>query len=85
MTDPSYKSKHYDHLKQFIQKQESIGNIIKLAKNNNQYLIGYQQKEYKGRKPHYFVYDILMRKVVRRFLPISGSFSLLERNNNEEG
>jgi len=74
---PSYTLSHYEHIKEFIEKHEKLGNPIRFAKNNNQYAVGYQSCFYKGRKPHFFVYDIQQRSVVRRFLPTPEFFSLL--------
>ena len=75
-TAPSYKLSHYEHMKAFIKKHEKIGNMIKFARNHNQYAIGYQHCEYKDRKPHFFIYDIQKRSVVRRFTPLSPAFAI---------
>ena len=37
---------------------------------DSKYCVGFQRSTYKGRKPHFFIYEILRRKVVRRFSPL---------------
>jgi hypothetical protein len=73
---PSYKLSHYEHMKAFIKKHEKIGNMIKFARDQNQYAIGYQHCAYGDRKPHFFIYDVQKRSVVRRFNPLSPVFSI---------
>ena len=75
---PTYKLTHYEHMKAFIKKHEKIGNMVKFARDHNQYAIGYQHCEYNGRKPHFFIYDVQKRAVVRRLLPLSAPFSITE-------
>jgi hypothetical protein len=72
----SFKNLHFEHMREFIQKQETVGNMIKFAKFDDQFAIGYQSRFYNGLKPHFFVYEILKRRVVRRSPPINDTFSL---------
>lgn len=81
---PSYILSHFEHIKEFVEKHEKLGNPIRFAKNNNQFAVGFQHKNYNGRKPHFFIYDIQQRSVVRRFLPTSEYFSLLAVNELAE-
>ena len=36
-----YKSLHYEHMREFIQQQELIGNQIKFALHNSKYAVGF--------------------------------------------
>lgn len=65
-----YKSVHYEALREWLQNQELNGNTIKFSMLDQKYCIGFQRKEFRGMKPHFFIYEILKRKVVRRFLPM---------------
>ena len=69
-----FKALHYEHMREWIHKQERIGNIIKFSLIDSKYCVGFQKSTYNGMKPHYFVYEILKRKVVRRFLPLLDPF-----------
>jgi len=53
-----------------------VGNVIKIPKLDNKFIVGYQKKYYKGRRPHFFVYEVLKRKVIRRFLPNDPMFTM---------
>ena len=61
-------------MREWLQRQELKGNIIKFSLLDSKYCIGFQRSTYRGLKPHFFVYEILKRKVVRRFLPMLDSF-----------
>lgn len=78
LEEPNYISGHYEHVKEFIERHEKIGNIVKFARDNNRHAIGFQHCEYGGLKPHFFVYDIHKRAVVRRFQHFSKSFTFTD-------
>ena len=42
---------------------------------DSKFCVGFQRSTYKGRKPHFFIYEILRRKVVRRFLPLLDQYN----------
>ena len=68
--EKGFKSLHYEHMKEWLQRQEKAGNIVKFALMDSKYCVGFQRSTYKGRKPHFFIYEILKRKVIRRFMPL---------------
>ena len=47
-----------------------------MPKLDTKYIVGYQSTFYKGRRPHFFVYEVLRRQVVRRFLSHDPKFTL---------
>ena len=65
-----FKSMHYEHMREWVQGQELKGNTIKFANLDSKYCVGFQRTEFKGMKPHFFVYEIFKREVVRRFMPM---------------
>ena len=69
-----YKALHYEHMREWIQSQELKGNTIKFSLLESKYCIGFQRNKYRDMKPHFFIYDILMRKVIRRFMPMLDPF-----------
>ena len=72
--EKGFKSLHYEHMKEWLQKQENAGNIVKFALMDSKYCVGFQRTTYKGRKPHFFIYEILKRKVIRRFMPLLDAY-----------
>lgn len=61
-------------MKEWLQKQENAGNIVKFALMDSKYCVGFQRTTYKDRKPHFFIYEILKRKVIRRFMPLLDAY-----------
>ena len=57
-------------MRQWIHNQELHGNTIKFSTFDSKYCVGFQRSKFRGREPHFFIYEILKRKVVRRFLPM---------------
>jgi hypothetical protein len=71
-----FKTQHFEHLKEFIESHELAGNLVKLPRFNTSYVVIYQSKRCKDFQPHFQIYDIAKRRIVRRFLPLSPDFSL---------
>ena len=44
-----YKALHYEHMREWLQRQEAVGNIIKFSLMDSKYCIGFQRSSYKGR------------------------------------
>ena len=63
-------------MREFIQTQELLGNQIKFGLCDSKFAICFQSTRYNGLKPHFFVYEVLKRKVVRRFYPLNKPFDL---------
>jgi hypothetical protein len=61
-------------MREWVYKQELLGNTIKFSLFDSKYCVGFQRTTYNGMKPHFFVYEILKRKVTRRFLPLLDPF-----------
>ena len=60
------------------------GNLVKMPRYNNESILVFQKEKSKEYAPHFFIYDILSRRVTRRFLPLSPEFSLFwETDTNE--
>lgn len=72
---PMIKLTLYPIVKEFIQRQESYGNIVKFSRYDPNYLYVHQVSPYKDKQAHIFVWSILSQKVVRRMLFISEAFS----------
>lgn len=53
-----------------------MGNLVKIPRYNEDYLVVYQSKRTPEYAPHFFVYSIMNREIVRRFLPLSHDFNL---------
>jgi hypothetical protein len=71
-----FRTQHFEHLKEFIEKQELMGNLVKMPRYETNYLIVYETTKTATQAPHFFIYDILSRKVIRRFLPLSPEFEV---------
>mmetsp|Transcript_6206 Transcript_6206/g.8295 ORF Transcript_6206/g.8295 Transcript_6206/m.8295 type:complete len:149 (-) Transcript_6206:2123-2569(-) len=57
-------------MREWLQLQEAAGNIIKFSLFDSKFCVGFQRSTYRGLKPHFFIYEILKRQVVRRFSPL---------------
>jgi len=53
-----------------------MGNQIKMPRYETNYLIVYDQRKTENQSPHFFIYDIMSRMIIRRFLPLSPDFEL---------
>lgn len=71
----------YPHVRQFIERQELYGNIVKFAAYEPRFLYVYQTEPYKGYPPHVFVWNVLSRRVVRR---VKGQVSQFTFDNMKE-
>jgi hypothetical protein len=79
-----YPTQHLAHIKEYIQKQELAGNLVKLPRYNNRYIIVYQKKRTREYNPHFFLYDIMSRSVTRRFMAENADFDLFWDPNKRE-
>lgn len=70
---------YYDQLKEFIEKHEKIGNMIRLPENNTELIVGFDKIQ-----KNFFIYNIFEGHIARIFKLEDPSFNTHNTNNSDD-